>query len=131
VFASYAATDPTARRFFGSVQGQGMSAACVNPAALAGGKGPLRPYLRPPGAPTAAYMSPAGQLQAECVTDAGGSVLRVSVPPGPGAPVLQTVLAGAAVVPGWGLHVLDMSLTGGNLLEMVDAQTRAWTAKKR
>jgi hypothetical protein len=24
-----------------------------------------------------------------------------------------------------------MSLTGGNLLEMVDAQTRTWTAKKR
>jgi hypothetical protein len=131
VFASYAATDPTQRRFFGRVQGAGMSAACVNPAAPAGGKGPLRPYLRPPGAPGATYFSPVGQMEAECVSDAGGSVLRVSVPPGPGAPVLQTVLASAAVVPGWGVHVLDMSLTGGNLVEMVEAQTRSWMARRR
>ena len=131
VFASYAASDPTARRFFGRVSGEGRTAACVNPAALGGGKGALRPYLRPPGQPAATYFSPVGQLEAECVTDAGGSVLRVSVPPGSGAPVLQTVLASAAVVPGWGLHVLDMSLTGGNLVEMVDAQSRTWATRRR
>ena len=130
VFASYAATDPAQRRFFGSVRGEGRSAACVNPAALAGGKGALRSYLRPPGAPTATYLSPVGQLQAECVSDPGGSVLRVSVTPGPGAPVMSSVLAAATVIPGWGLHVLDMSLTGGNLLDMVEAQTRTWTARR-
>jgi hypothetical protein len=131
VFATYAADDPATRRFFGKVEGQGRSAACVNPAALGGGSGALRPYLRPPGAPTATYFSPVGQLQAECVTDAGGSVLRVGVLPGPGAPVLRTVLAGATPLPGWGLHVLDMSLTGGNLVDMVDAQSRTWTTAKR
>ncbi len=131
VFASYAATDPTVRRFFGRVQGQGRSAACVNPAAPGGGAGPLRAYLRPPVAPAsgAPYLHLVGQLQAECVTDAGGSVLRVSVLPGPGAAVLQSALAGGPVLPGWGLHVLDMSLAQGSLLEMVDAQTRTWTAR--
>jgi hypothetical protein len=108
-----------------------MSAACVNPAAPGGGRGALRPYLRPPGQPTATDLSPVGQLQAECVTDAGGSVLRVSVAPGPGAPVTSAVLAGATPIPGWGLHVLDMSLAGGNLVDMVGAQSRAWTAREQ
>jgi len=133
VFASYAATDPTSRRFFGQVQGEGRTAACVNPAALGGGSAPLRSYLRPPVAPPAGppYLELEGRLRAECVTDAGGSVLRVSVQPGADAAVLQTVLASAAVLPGWGLHTLDMSLTAGSLVDMVEAQSRGWTAAKR
>lgn len=131
VFATYAAADPTVRRFFGGVRGEGKSAACVNPAAPGGGAAPLRAYLRPPvaapGAPP--YLDLVGQLQAECVTDVGGTVLRVSALPGPNAAVLQSVLAGGAVLPGWGLHVLDMSLSGGSLLDLVDAQSRAWTAR--
>ncbi|MDP8916640.1 MAG: DUF3089 domain-containing protein [Pseudomonadota bacterium] len=131
VFASYAAEDPTTRRFFGAVRGEGRSAACVNPAAPAGGKAPLRAYLpRPPLAPAsdAPYLEVLGQLQAECVTDPGGSVLRVSVPPGPNALVLRSVLAGSVVLPAWGLHILDINLTQGTLLDMVDAQTRTWTS---
>lgn len=130
VFASYAASDPTARRFFGRVAGADRAAACVNPAAPGGGAAPLSAYLRPPAAPAAPYLHLPDQLQAECVTDAGGSVLRVSVRPGPNAAVLQAMLAGGAVLPGWGLHVLDMGLTQGSLLDMVEAQTKAWTARK-
>jgi hypothetical protein len=133
VFASYAADDPTPRRFYGSVRGEGRSAACVNPAAPRGGKAPLRAYLpRPAVAPAsdAPYLELTGQLEAECVTDAGGSVLRVSVQPGPNAILLRSVLAGAVVLPAWGLHILDMSLTQGSLLDMVDAQTRSWTAAR-
>jgi hypothetical protein len=132
VFASYAASDPAPRRFFGTVRGEGMSAACVNPAAPGGGAAPLRSFLRPPVALPAGppYLELTGQLRGECVTDAGGSVLRVTVLPGPNAPVLQTALASAAVLPGWGLHVMDMSLAGGSLLDMVEAQSEAWTTAR-
>jgi hypothetical protein len=131
VFASYAATDLTPRRFFGRVSGEGRSAACVNPAAPGGGAAPLRSFLRPPVGPTSGppYLELVGQLQAECVSDAAGSVLRVTVLPGPNAAVLHTALASAMIVPGWGLHIMDMSLAGGSLLDMVDAQTRTWTAQ--
>lgn len=131
VFASYAAEDPTARRFYGGVRGEGRTAACVNPAAPAGGKAPLRAYLpRPPIGPAseASYVEVVGQLQAECVTDAAGSVLRISVLPGPNALVLRSVLAGGVVLPAWGLHILDMNLAQGSLLDLLDAQMRTWTA---
>jgi hypothetical protein len=54
----------------------------------------------------------------------------VSVRPGPNALLLRSVLAGAVVLPAWGLHILDMSLTQGSLLDLVDAQTRSWTAAR-
>lgn len=130
VFATYAADDPAPRRFFGAVRGEGRSPACVNPAAPAGGAAPLRAYLpRPAFAPPTdpPYIELNGQLRAECVGDAGGSVLRVFVQPGPGAAVLRTVLASSAVLPGWGTHILDISLTQGSLLDLVDAQSRSWT----
>ena len=131
VFASYAAADPTPSRFYGRVSGEGRAAACVNPAAPGGGSAPLLAYLpRPLTAPASdpPYVAREGQLAAECVADARGNVLRVSVLPGPHALGLNAALAGAVVLPGWGLHVLDMGLTQGSLLALIDAQTRAWTA---
>jgi hypothetical protein len=38
-------------------------------------------------------------------------------------------MAESVFLPSWGLHVLDMPLTQGSLLDMVDAQARAWTAR--
>lgn len=136
VFATYAADDPTTRRFYGAVRGAGRSAACVNPSAPGGGKAAIRPYLPRPPAMAALPGQPSivaftGQLQAECVADASGNVLRVSVLPGPNAPLLRSVLAAGVVLPAWGLHILDMQLAQGGLLDMVDAQTRAWAARPR
>jgi hypothetical protein len=70
-----------------------------------------------------------GQLQAECVSDAAGSVLRVRVPPGPNAALLQDAMVRSSLLPTWGLHILDLELALGSLLEMVEAQSRAWTAR--
>jgi hypothetical protein len=45
-FASFRATiPPPANTLFGRVAGEGLEAGCTNPAALAGGPGPLRAYL--------------------------------------------------------------------------------------
>jgi len=132
-FSTYAAADAAPRRVFGRVAGAGRTAACVNPAALAGGAGPLRAYLRRPAAAPETdppFVAVEG-LSAECVTDAGGSVLRVRALPGPNAAMLQTVLGATARVPGWGLHTLDVGLTQGTLLDLVETQSRAWTARPR
>jgi len=133
VFASYAALDLTPARFYGRVTGEGRAAACVNPADPAGGPAPLRAYLpRPAAAPASdpPWVLWEGAFSARCVTDAAGGVLRISVLPGPYALALNAVLTGAVALPGWGLHVLDMGLTQGSLLDLVEAQTRAWTARE-
>ena len=128
VFATYADDDPTLGRFFGRTTGR--AAACVHPGAPGGGAGPLRAFLPAPpdarpGDPP--FVEVTGQLQAECRSDRNGSVLRVRVLPGPNANLVRSAMAESVYLPSWGLHVLDISLTQGSLLDMVDAQARAWT----
>src|SRR5207247_10971421 len=46
VYASFRSTvPPPANTLFGKVAGEGMAAACTNPAALAGGSGELKSYF--------------------------------------------------------------------------------------
>jgi hypothetical protein len=132
VFATYAEEDAGPARFFGRTQGR--AAACVHPGAPGGGRGPLRAFLPAPadarpGDPP--FVEVVGQLEAECRADRDGAVLRVRVAPGPNAEMLRRAMAESVYLPSWGLHVLDMPLTQGSLLEMVDAQARAWTARTR
>ncbi len=71
-------------------------------------------------------MEVLGQLSAACVTDAQGTVLRVTIEPGRFARLLQLALRSEH--PGWGLHVMDVSLTQGNILDVIAAQSAAWSA---
>jgi hypothetical protein len=131
VWSSYQETDATPRRYFGRAAGDGMAAACVNPAAPAGGRGALKTFMHlpePTGGPPP-YREYIGQASAECVSDADGSVLRVHIEPGVGAEALRSLFASRTMLPTWGLHSLDMSLVLGNLLDDLDAQTRSWSAR--
>lgn len=58
-------------------------------------------------------------------------VLRVQPAPGPLAPLVQTLLDRSQRVPGWGLHLLDVSLVQGDLLDLVQSQGQAWAAQPR
>lgn len=132
VFATYDAEDPTPGRFFGRTQGR--AAACVHPGALGGGAGSLRAFLPAPpdarpGDPP--FVEVVGQLSAECRGDRDGSVLRVQVLPGANADMLRAALAESVYLPSWGLHVLDVPLTQGSLLDLVAAQAQTWTARAR
>ncbi len=128
-WSSYAdgATGP--RLFGGNAGGPAREGACVNPAAIAGGRGPLRAYLRR--AATAPRSDPpfvesVGQLSAQCEADAAGAVLRVRVEEGPMAGIAGQWL-GARPLPGpWGYHGLDMSLVQGNLIDLVRTQAARW-----
>jgi hypothetical protein len=132
VFATYADRDGTPGRFFGRTTGR--AAACVHPGAPGGGTGPLRAFLPAPaearpGDPP--FIEVVGQLEASCRSDPDGSVLRVRALPGPNAEMLERTMAESVFLPSWGLHVLDMPLTQGSLLELVEGQARAWTSRPR
>lgn len=134
VWSSYAEDDKATPRFFGAQVAPGLVPACVSPAAPGGGRGRLKAFFRKPSvAPEAdpPYVEAVNQLSGECVTDALGSVLRIRVEEGPYAPLLQAGLARGSTLPGWGLHILDMSLVQGNIFDVVDAETAAWARRRQ
>ena len=128
-----------------------MSAACSNPAALAGGSGALNPYLdtnghlivgtttpKPWVASGAAidtpWVSVPGLLTAECKTNATASYLEITVHGNPADPRTDDIVgdlgAGQQVLSNWGLHLVDVNLAMGNLLDIVAQQGKAFAAKK-
>jgi len=119
-------------RFFGAAPA-GLAPLCVNPAAIAGGRGALETYLSKPSfapAEDPPYVELAGQLTAECVPDAQGAVLRIRVEPGPAAGLLGVVLQRFSPAPAWGVHPLDISLVQGNMIDLIGSQAESWLARK-
>jgi hypothetical protein len=130
-WTSYLADDASAPRFFGRDPGHGLTTACVNPAAPSGGAAAeLDSYLpRPKIAPVddPPWVHAVGLLSGQCVKDQGGDVLSISVLPTHWGPLLQAGLPKYELGPGWGLHRLDLSLPQGDILRLVDTQSRAWS----
>jgi hypothetical protein len=153
-FATFRSTiPPPANTLFGRVVAEGMEAACTNPAALAGGSGPLRAYLTGQGSLIASgvaqkhqwvkdaapletpFVSVPGLLTAECASNEHANFLKITVAADPADPRADDIPGdlGAMGKPqaNWGLHLIDVNLTMGNLLEIVGRQTKAYLAKKR
>lgn len=143
-----AATPPPANSLFGRTEEQGMHAACVNPAELDGSGGQLKAMLPTVSAhesmadplpwttdgaliDTPFVMLP-GMLSARCVNQGGFSYLAVTVASDPADrrtdQIVGDVVTGGEVQPGWGLHLIDVNLALGNLVEIVKRQGEAWTA---
>lgn len=119
-----------------------FSVACTNPAALAGGRGnlqallPVRENLM--GQPTtsgvwgaqtqsiATTFLASGSLPAECVENGGASYLAVGLP----AEFPGDVTRNGEVLRNWGLHLVDVNLAMGNLVQLVQQQSRAYAAKR-
>jgi len=156
-YASFRANvPPPANSRFGKVAGEGMISGCTNPAALHGGSGELHAYLRsggkgivvdveanpspwvkPPQPISTPFVSLPGLLTAECVSNESGSYLAVTVhgdPAGPRATdIVGEVVVNGQVLTDWGLHLIDVNLAIGNLLDIVKQQSKAYlatTAKK-
>jgi pimeloyl-ACP methyl ester carboxylesterase len=132
VWGSYLAGDDQPVRFFGNDGGNGLVAACVSPAAPAGGAGALKTYLPKPAMAAAAdppWIEAEAQLSAACLADDKGNVLRVSVLPGRFAPLLTTMLQEISARPKWGLHRLDVSFVQGNILDVIAAQSESWSKR--
>lgn len=135
-YASFRSTaPPPANSFFGRPRGGDGVAACVNPAAPAGGRAPLRPYfptgpwvLRHPAAAariTTPFVTLPGLLEGECVQRDGFSYLEVTVRSDPASPRARDITGD--LTPEWGLHVVDVNLAMGDIVEMVAAQAAAFS----
>jgi pimeloyl-ACP methyl ester carboxylesterase len=140
---------PSLDNRFGRTSEPGMVAACVNPAALSGGEGDLHPVLNNAGrfaspkadfpwtktgpAPQTPFVAMPGWLAAQCRTVNGASILvvRLKSDPNdvrPGRIPGHLPLASGEPDPAWGLHMVDVSLTLGDLLDVTRRQSTAWIA---
>jgi hypothetical protein len=152
-FESFRATSPPpADSLFGQGDKRsGALSACVNPAAPGGGSGELKAYLPTHGVvfPLAATVQPAwttppkaiatpfvelpGLMSAQCVSDAHGTWLAVSLHGTPGgaraSDIQGDVLLDGKPQANWGLHLVDANLTIGNLSDLVGEQTQAYLAR--
>ncbi len=140
---------PPANSRFGKVQGEGMISACTNPAALGGGSGSLHAYLgtrgsrivanaeaepkpwtNPPQTIETSYVSVPGMLTAECVANEHGSYLAVTVHGDSGGhrvhDIVGDVVVNGQVLADWGLHLIDVNLAMGNLLDIVRQEAKAY-----
>jgi hypothetical protein len=155
-YASFRATaPPPANTRFGKVPDEGMMSGCTNPAALGGGSGALHAYMgthgsrvvagaenepspwtNPPQQIETAYVSVPGMLTAECVNDEHGSYLAIGVHSDPvnhrANDIVGDVVVNGQVQKDWGLHLIDVNLAIGNLVDIVHQETKTYlsTAKK-
>jgi pimeloyl-ACP methyl ester carboxylesterase len=150
-YASFrASAPPPPNSRFGKAP-DGQLAACTNPAALAGGSGTLHAYLSAKASSTAAlppgpwltpekpikteFVSVPGLLSGECVSNANGSYLAVSVHGDPKDgrtdEIVGDIVSDGKVQADWGLHLIDMSLAMGDLLDVVGRQVKAYTVTAR
>jgi len=152
VYASFRSTvPPPANTLFGHVTTPGMEAACVNPAAPGGGSGPLHAYLDASGrtitsnAPAKPWVSTPdlkidtpwvtvpGLLTAQCQTNENANYLEITVHGDPSDPRVDDITGdlgvGANVLANWGLHLIDVNLGMGNLVDIIGQQAKAYKAK--
>jgi hypothetical protein len=144
---------PPANSRFGRVRGAEMDmnqqSACTNPAELDGSNGQLKAYLasqdsgfsvetrrtewvKGKPAPATPFVSVPGLLTAECVYQDGFSYLAVTTHGEPLDARTNTisgdVFAGEKRLDDWGLHLIDMNVAMGNLVNIVRQQGQAWIA---
>jgi hypothetical protein len=150
-YASFRSTlPPPANTLFGKVPDPNMQAACTNPAALAGGSGnlhayldrtgktitstpQLKPWVTPEQPIDTPWVSVPGLLTAKCATNDNATYLEVTVNGNPQDPRVDDIVgdigAGANVAANWGLHLVDVNLAMGNLVDIVKQQTKAYGSK--
>lgn len=147
-----ATAPPPADTLFGRVDEPGLEAICTHPAALDGGTGALHAYLatdgRMIGLTTAPgpwvtperpvetpWVSVPGLLTASCTSNEFASYLEVTVHGDPEDARTDDIVGD--VGPPWppcpqcGLHLVDLNLAMGNLLDLVEQQKQAWLAAQR
>jgi hypothetical protein len=150
-YASFRSTiPPPANTLFGRVARPGMKAICVNPATLDDRAGPLRAYASTSGRTIAGMQPPRpwvtgksidtpwvslpGLLTARCATNEHATYLEVTVNADPADPRTDDI-PGDLGLPGrvaanWGLHLIDVNLAMGNLLDLVAEQAKAWRPRR-
>ena len=146
-YASFRATvPPPANSLFGR-NGAETQSACTNPSQLAKGNDELHSYLNAEGgrqgavewikgkpAVTTPFVSVPGLLSAACVNNEHGSYLEVTVHGDAGDPRTDNIAgdvlnADGTVNAGWGLHLVDVNIGMGDLVKIVERQSKAYLAQ--
>lgn len=128
-WGTYLDDDASPSQIFGRARTDGLVSACVNPAAPSGGSGQLKSYYEnQPGssATDTPWVESIGQLSGSCKTDARGNAFRATVDPGPWATDTRALLKKSEIRTGWGLHLRDIALVQGNMLDVLDAEIAIW-----
>jgi Protein of unknown function (DUF3089) len=140
---------PPEKSLFGAADQAGMQAACVNPAEIDGSLGKLKPLMPShPASPFIAAPKPwttsgeeiitpfvelPGLLTAKCISEAGYSYLAITTngDPTDGRTdgIVGDVTVDGSVQPAWGLHLMDMNLALGNLVDVVKQQAKSYAAR--
>jgi Protein of unknown function (DUF3089) len=152
-YSAFRATvPPSPTTLYGRSADPALGGSCTNPAALAGGAGELHAYLdttgqtitnKPPVKPWAEgktvdtpWVSVPGLLTGKCVTNNDTTYLEVTVNGNPADPRVDEIVGDVAPAPSpigaqWGLHLIDVNLTMGNLIDIVGQQAKAYAAKAK
>jgi hypothetical protein len=89
-------------------------------------------WVTPNRAVATPWVTLPGMLTAACKSEGNTTWLEVTVHPSPtGARVNDItgdIMVGGQPSPQWGLHLVDMNLTMGNLVEIVGKQAAAYAA---
>jgi hypothetical protein len=141
---------PPPNSIFGLAKGDTV-VGCTNPSTLAGGKGELNSYLAakrsvmgkqedyawvtPAKAIDTPFVRVPGLLTGKCVNGDKSSYLAVTVKANPKDPRTDDIpgdlIVGGNVMREWGLHLIDVNLGMGNLLDIVGKQSKAYLAPKK
>ena len=133
---------PPPEALFGRARTAGNEAACVNPAALGGGAATLQPYF-PTAIPVGAlsgdvaaatmdrlalldtgWVTMPDYVQGQCTTTDGATYLAVTV--GSGPTDQRGTDIGGDLGPTWGLHLVDVNVAIGDLVDLVRRQGDAF-----
>jgi len=145
-YSTYRSTvRPGIAGLFGVVAGADMVAGCTNPAALGGGEAELHAYLGtaalgtglewtdPPHPIDTEFVSVPGLLTGRCVERVRFNYLEVTVHGDPSDPrtddIPGDVMQGGQPSRAWGLHLVDMAVAMGDLVDLVGTQAEAYVRR--
>ncbi len=139
---------PPSNTLFGKTTGENMTAACTNPAALKGGSAELHAYLSASGrtivgtTPPKPWVTPAvpvetpwvsvpAMLTGECKSNENATYLEITVHADPSGHRTSEIVGDIGtpdnIQANWGLHLVDMNLAMGNLVDLVQQQSKTWS----
>jgi hypothetical protein len=145
-YSSFRSTAPPAATTRFGLSVDSTLVACTNPAALGGGEAALNGYFDAAGG-TALPLGPSDPwtvggrpiatpmvrvvelLKGQCTSNAFASYLEVTVERGPHSPASRDIQGDLAE--GLGLHLVDMEVAMGNLVDLVGQQARSYLGRTR
>jgi hypothetical protein len=143
-----AESPPFEGSLFGRARTPGMTAACTNPAGLAGGEAMLNSVWYAPrngsaqgpiawstaGPPPAQFLTTRGLVSARCVHDGAVGYLAIRVNANPADKrtdnIPGDVIVLGAPLPGWGLHLVDMNIAMADVIALIEAQRDAFLKRR-